>query len=103
MEGRAVAFKHIGTFIVVVSSYLDPGTNLSYYVLSDRPDSYVVYQILYGRFRLRKKSTTKFSLDILRFITKPGYIVMKYSSTYFINELQILESAKRRVREFVGK
>jgi len=103
MEGRAVAFKHIGTFIVAVPSYLDSGTNLSYSIPSDRPDSCVVYQILSVRFRLRKKSTTKFSLDILRFMTKPGYIVMKYSSTYFINELQILESAKRRVREFVGK
>jgi hypothetical protein len=101
MEGRAVAFNHIGTFIVAVSSYLDPGTNLSYSIPSDRPDSCVVYQILSVRFRLRKKSTTKFSLDILRVITR--YTIMKYSSTYFINELQILESAKRRVKEFVGK
>lgn len=103
MEDRTVAFKHIGTFIVAIPSYLDPGTNLSYSIPSDKPDSYVVYHILSVRFRLRKKSTTKFSLDILRFTTKFGYPVMKYSSTYFINELRILESAKRRVREFMGK
>lgn len=103
MAGRTVAFKHIGTFIVAIPTYLDTGTNLSYSIPSDKPDFYVVYHILSVRFRLRKKSTTKFSLNILRFTTKFGYPVMKYSSTYFINELRILESAKRRVREFVGK
>ena len=102
MAGRAIAFKHIGTFIVAVSSFLDPRTDLSYSVPSDRPDSYVVYQIFAYRFRLRKRSTTKFSKNILKFIGNP-YRIMKYSSTYFINELRILESAKRRVREFVGK
>lgn len=103
MADRAVAFKHIGTFIIAIPSYLDSKTNLPYSIPSDRPDSCVVYQILYGRFRLRKKGTTKFSLDILGFTTKLGYPVNKYSSTYFINELRILERAKRKVREFVGK
>lgn len=109
MAGRTLAFKHIGTFVVVIPKFLDPvsSSKVPFTRLSDNYDTdpYIVYQFISIRFKVRKRSTDKFAREILSTLIKKRYrlTINKFSATYFINELRILESAKRRVREFVGK
>lgn len=107
MASRTLAFKHIGTFIVVIPKSLDPvfSSEFPFLRLSDNYDTdpYIVYQFIAIRPRIRKKSTDKFAREIFSTLMRSGLTINKFSATYFINELRILESAKRRVREFVGK
>lgn len=112
MASGTLAFKHIGTFVVVIPKSLDPVSSSEFPFtittrLSDNydDDPYVVYQFIAIRTRIRKRSTDKFAREIFSILMKKQsvFTINKFSATYFINELRILESAKRRVREFVGK
>ena len=107
MASRTLAFKHIGTFVVVIPKSLDPvsSSEFPFTRLSDNYDTdpYIVYQFIAIRSKIRKRSTDKFAREIFSTLMGSGLTINKFSATYFINELRILESAKRRVREFVGK
>ena len=106
MASGTLAFKHIGTFVVVIPKSFDL-VSIPFTRLSDNYDTdpYIVYQFISIKTKIRKRSTDKFVREIFSTLMeeRSGLIINKFSATYFINELQILESAKRRVREFVGK
>jgi hypothetical protein len=110
MASGTLAFKHIRTFIIVIPKSLDLVSSFEYPFT--RPfddnydtDPYIVYQFIAIKTRIRKRSTDKFAREIFSTFMKErsGLTIYKFSATYFINELQIKESAKRKVREFVGK
>lgn len=109
MASGILAFKHLGTFVIVIPKSLDPvsSSEFPFTRLSDNYDTdpYIVYQFIATRTKIRKRSTDKFAREIFNTLMekRSGRVINKFSATYFINELQVLESAKRRVREFVGK